>query len=268
MMTKMNLTKHVEDLNIESGGTYRGTCPVCRGSNTFTVFNDSGRFIYNCYKLACRIKSAVNIGLTAKDIQMQMRKRGKQDVVREEIPTMEIPQYVVQPTPEMKDFHGFLNKWKVPAYGLMYDVKDSRCVFPIYKKGRIIDAIGRSLKGKMPKWYRYTGQAPAYFAGSGKTLLIVEDVLSAIIAAQEIQDVTSMAILGTSLNAKHMEYIGAYSRVLVALDPDALNKTIQYRREIALWTGLPTIAICLEDDPKYRRTNDIETIKNKCLHSK
>ena len=144
---KTNLTKHVEGLNIESGGTYRGACPVCRGSNTFTVFNDSGRFIYNCYKLACRIKGAVNIGLTAQEIQVQLRKRGKQDVVREEIPTMEIPQYVVQPTPEMKDFHGFLNKWKVPAYGLLYDVKDSRCVFPIYKKGRIIDAIGRSLKG-------------------------------------------------------------------------------------------------------------------------
>ena len=65
----------------------------------------------------------------------------------------------------------------------MYDVKDERVVFPIKYKGRIVDAVGRAVgKKQHPKWYRYTGEADYYMHGNGKILLIVEDVLSAIIA--------------------------------------------------------------------------------------
>ena len=90
----------------------------------------------------------------------------------------------------------------------MYDVKDERVVFPIKHDGRIIDAVGRAVgKKQHPKWYRYTGEADYYTTGNGKILLIVEDVVSAIIATQELPYITAMAILGTSLSPKHMEKI-------------------------------------------------------------
>ena len=97
--------------------------------------------------------------------------------------------------------------------------------------------------------------------GEGKKLLIVEDVISAIVAWQEFPDITAMAILGTQLTDKHMEKIQEYNRIIVALDPDEADKTIKYKQEIESWTGLPTVALRRDDDIKYRVENDLEKLK-------
>jgi len=47
---------------------------------------------------------------------------------------------------------------------------------------------------------------------------------------------------------------------VIALDPDALSKTIEYRREIELWTGNKTVALSLSDDIKYRMPEDMEKL--------
>ena len=70
-----------------------------------------------------------------------------------------------------------------------------------------------------------------------------------------------MAILGTQLTDKHMEKIGEYDRVVIALDPDAIDKTIKYRSEIQAWTGLRTMAYMLNDDVKYRVEDDMEKLE-------
>ena len=54
--------------------------------------------------------------------------------------------------------------------------------------------------------------------------------------------------------------IGEYDRAIIALDPDAVGKTIEYRREIQLWTGKTTMAISLADDIKYRMPEDMEKL--------
>jgi hypothetical protein len=61
----------------------------------------------------------------------------------------------------------------------------------------MIDAIGRAVGAtQTPKWYRYTGAADYYTVGVGSTIVIVEDVISALVAYQELPDVSCMAILG------------------------------------------------------------------------
>jgi hypothetical protein len=144
----------------------------------------------------------------------------------------------------------------------MYDLVQQRVVFPIRHKGRIIDAVGRAVGiRQQPKWYRYTGKAGYYTCGTGSTALIVEDVVSAIVAVQEVPNITAIAILGTSLTPKHMEKISEYDNIIIALDPDAVYKTIEYRREIELWTGINTTAMNVSDDIKYRRPEDITELK-------
>ena len=174
---------------------------------------------------------------------------------------MEIPEYVVHPSAEHDKFHKFVGRWGIQTTRLLYDVKDERVVFPIHYKGRIIDANGRAVGGKSPKWYRYTGNADYYISGQGTTLLVVEDCVSAIVANQELPNVTAMAILGTSLTANHMAKIGEYDRVIVALDPDAAHKTLQFSREIGLWTGAKSTAFRLDDDIKYKLSGDLERLK-------
>jgi hypothetical protein len=129
----------------------------------------------------------------------------------------------------------------------------------------MIDAIGRAVgSNQNPKWYRYTGAANYYTIGTGGIMLVVEDIVSAMVAYQEFPNVTCMAILGTSMNTKHFDKIGEYDKAVIALDPDAVAKTIEYRREIQLWTGKQTTALSLSDDVKYRMPEDIEKLQEIC----
>ena len=70
-----------------------------------------------------------------------------------------------------------------------------------------------------------------------------------------------MALLGTALTDRHKGKIGEFNRVIVALDPDAVPKTLSFTREIVSWTGLPTSALRLDDDIKEELPSDIEKLK-------
>ena len=174
------------------------------------------------------------------------------------------PEYVVQPSAEHTLINRYITRWGLEHVGLMYDVKDKRAVFPIAHKGRVIDAAGRALDGAVPKWYRYTGAASVYKFVVGVpngVVVIVEDVISAIVAAKHVPGLTGLAILGTSMNGNTMKHIDGYYKVLVALDPDASYKTLQYKKEIQSWTGLETIAMRLDDDIKYKLPSDMEKLE-------
>ena len=93
------------------------------------------------------------------------------------------------------------------------------------------------------------------------TVILVEDVISAITVAKVRPNVTGMAVLGTNINAAHMEYLQDYTKIIVALDPDATHKSIEYRKEIQSWTGIDTMAMMLQDDIKYKTEEDLLKLK-------
>jgi len=256
----MSIRRYVETVEIKDGESRRMNCPSCFAKNTFTITKEMGQIKYNCYKLDCSVKGIYNGEMTAIEVKHLLNRQDHLEKAKD-AETMEIPEYLVQPSAEHDKFHRFVRRWGIASRGLLYDVKDQRVVFPIHYKGRIIDANGRAVGGKIPKWYRYTGKADYYLVGSGNTLLVVEDCVSAIVAQQELPSVTAMAILGTSLTSNHMSKIGEYSRVIVALDPDAAHKTLQFKREIDLWTGAKAKAFRLDDDIKYRLDGDLDRLK-------
>lgn len=247
--------KYIEDLDLGEGDTVRGDCPDCGGKNTFTANKSGGAVLYNCYKLGCKISGVHTVGMTAADIQARMQEV-EQDKPKPKVEIMELPEYVVR---SGSGLDAFRDKWDLWDQGLMYDLKDRRAVFPIFINNVLIDAVGRALAGAEPKWLRYTGKANYFIGGTGKTVVVVEDVISAITVAK--LGFTGMAILGTSLSVAHMEQLGNYSQVIVALDPDAAHKTLRFRQEIEAWTGTSTIALRLDDDIKYRVESDIEQLK-------
>lgn len=53
-LQNINMDIHNIDLNI--GETQRTNCPHCGGYNTFTITNDDGNLIWNCYKLSCNVR--------------------------------------------------------------------------------------------------------------------------------------------------------------------------------------------------------------------
>ena len=66
------------------------------------------------------------------------------------------------------------------------------------------------------------------------------------------------------MTPRHMEKVAEYRKAVIALDPDAMAKTILYRREIDLWTGIPTVAMNLRDDIKYKVTEDLTKLEEVC----
>ena len=251
---------HASDMTTH--GNYRGDCPVCGGRKTFTATIDTGTLKYNCYKLGCDVGGVFDTDMTASEIKAHMSP--KPEYIRPEKETMVIPAQLVDPTAEHELFKRFVYRWGIfKETNLMYDVAQERVVFPIHYKGRMIDAVGRAVgQRKHPKWYRYTGAADYFTKGAGKQVVLVEDVISAIIVNQILPHVTGMAILGTSLTAHHMEKIQDFDQIVVALDPDAMGKTIEYRREIELWTGKKVTALKLIDDIKYRQYQDMEKLRD------
>lgn len=265
---KTNIRQFVNDLGLKESERHRGDCPECRGRNTFTATNNMGDIKYNCFKLGCTVGGIYGTDMTAAEIHRYREQQQQQRAytnIKKEKETMEIPEYVVTPKASHTKHQRYIRRWGIALGDVMYDVKDERVVFPIKHGGRIVDAVGRAVgKKQNPKWYRYTGEADYYTIGTGSTLLIVEDVVSAVIAVQEMPYITAMAILGTSMNPKHFEKIGEYDKVIIALDPDAIGKTVEYRREIELWTGRKTTAMNLQDDIKYKMEEDIEKLKELC----
>jgi hypothetical protein len=260
MTNWMQHRQYAEDVTSASNPFHRGNCPFCGGRGTFTASRDTGTIRYNCYKLGCSVGGEFITDMSAREVMMKLRPAQKEE--RREPDTMVIPEYVVDPLPEHDLYHKFVAHWGIQGCRLLYDIKDRRAVFPIYYKGRMIDATGRALDGAIPKWYRYTGVADYYTLGDNDTaLLIVEDTLSAIIAHQTIPTLTTMAILGTNLSSYALQKCAEYDKVIIALDPDASSKTIEFKRQVESWTGLPTYAMRLHDDIKYRVAEDIEHLE-------
>ena len=262
----INIREFVVDLDLSEGGSVRLDCPVCSGRNTFTATKEDGLVKYNCYKLGCSlVPSAVPINLTAAEIAERLSSLKHGDL-KKTVPRFIIPEYITYPEPSQTNYHRFVSRWGLENEYLdvMYDVKDERVVFLIRDKHKVIDAIGRSLNGSVPKWLRYTGNATVFSRCMGEpngVAVIVEDVISAIIVSKVCPNVTGIAILGTNINHTHMEYLQDYTRIIVALDPDATHKSIEYRKEIQSWTGVDTMAMMLQDDIKYKTEEDILKLK-------
>jgi hypothetical protein len=250
----MQLPDHIKDL--PNGQSLRCDCPSCGGRNTFTARNIDGVIVYNCYKLGCIIKGATRVGMTAEDMQNYLRQRKETQVSTPTQPVMELPAgFVYELTaPPIKDF---IERWQLENVPLIYDSIEQRAVFPLRDaNGRMIDAVGRGLrKETQPKWKRYTGAADYYSIGSGDTAVVVEDCISAVTVYKCCKNVTAYALLGTNLSARQKVALTKHSKIVIALDPDAYAKTMEYARE------LDAHAMLIHDDFKYRHYDDIKRIK-------
>ena len=131
-------------------------------------------------------------------------------------------------------------------------------MFPVVHSGVTVDATGRSLGNRIPKWKRYGRSDLPYASGRGKTAVVVEDCVSAaIVGSSGVQ--VGVAVLGTSLATGHKRYLSQFSTAIVALDPDALPKTLQFARELRQYVDNVKI-LKIQDDLKYRNPTDFENL--------
>ena len=132
------------------------------------------------------------------------------------------------------------------AADIRYDVRMNRVVFLIREGKRVIDAAGRALDGRGPKWYRYGSSRSPFVSDAGTPIAcVVEDCAS---ACSVCSIVSGVALFGTNLLAEHIEVLKRYDRVFVALDKDATDKAITMVR--TLHSHVPTRLMVLHTDLK------------------
>ena len=249
----MNIQSIIDDLALVNGHSKRMTCPACNTKNTFTITNNMGKIIWNCYKAGCSVSGGTRTQLTADDIRKSLGSVAEETHVS----TFSKPEWFVRDDAKIRDF---CDQWELDPQdlGLLYDVKEHRVVFPVVHNGVTVDATGRSLGKRIPKWKRYGKSDLPYASGRGKTAVVVEDCVSAAIVGDGGVYV-GVAVLGTSLSNGHKKYLSQFSTAIIALDPDALPKTLQFARELRQYVDTIKI-LYLRDDLKYRNPTDFENL--------
>lgn len=249
----MNIHNIISDLSLVNGETKRMTCPVCNTKNTFTVTNNMGSIMWNCYKASCTVSGGTRTTLSADDIRKSLGSVAEETHTA----TFSKPDWFVRDNKKLKPF---CDEWAIDPQdlGLLYDVKEHRVVFPVVHNNVMVDATGRSLGKRLPKWKRYGKSHLPYAHGCGKTAVVVEDCVSAAIVGDGGVYV-GVAVLGTSLSSGHKKYLSQFSTAIIALDPDALPKTLQFARDLRQHVDTVKI-LYLRDDLKYRNPTDFENL--------
>lgn len=245
-----NVYQYINDLEVRNGETKRLNCPMCNSYKTFTVTNNMGSLLWNCYKASCNARGNSRVRMTVEEIR-------NINSVSQVGTSFELPDYIV---PRNKDIQSWCDTWGLDAdaMDLRYDVKENRVVFPIKDNGRIVDATGRSMYRRLPKWKRYGSSDLPFSFGCGNIAVVVEDCVSAGVLNNDVY--VGVAVLGTSLSDSHKLFLSQFSTAIIALDPDALPKSFSFAKELR--SHVKDIKILkLKDDLKYRRAEDINNLK-------
>lgn len=271
----MSVREYVKQLNIRSGETHRGMCPVCGGPNTFTATNVNGNIKYNCYKASCDVAGTAYKGASLDDLRRTIESsRRESGMVHEgNIPivdfTMPDSFIGVDRNDSAMAFMARYNLANLHSSGRIrcfYDCKLHRFVLLISEPltGVTVDAVGRALEpGVKPKWLRYGKQSnamlyvppastlPATFFKNVDTagcVVLVEDAISACVVSDIIG---SIALLGTNVPQSLLSVLRGLGtkRVIIALDPDAAAKSIDIQRELCYY--FDTKVWLIKDDLKY-----------------
>jgi len=248
-----NIYNTISDMDIPNGSTKRMDCPNCGGYKTFTVTNNMGSLVWNCYKVSCTLKGGTRVHLSVDDIRSGFS--GAEKFAEE---AFELPSYIV-PHRKTNDVLQFCCSYQLDPNELdvLYDVKEDRVVFPISHNGKLVDATGRALGKRLPKWKRYGKSGLPFSHGCGKVAVVVEDCVSAAVVGGK--SFVGVAILGTSLQESHKGYLSQFSTAVIALDPDALPKTMVMAKELRGHVNDVRV-LRLTDDLKYRNPEDMEKL--------
>ncbi len=251
------LCGYVESLDFPALTRYRSDCPVCGKKNTFSVTDDGMQRLWYCFHADCNVSGRTGITLTKEHAARTLR--GSQALAPPPSRisnTYEVPDTFVSLS---RSLDAELYVKRVQAYDaylsgradIRYDFKRNRAVFLVKDGNKVVDAAGRSIDGRSPKWYRYGDSKRPFTCGVYTCAIVVEDCASACAVSNTA---TGVALLGTNLLSEHVDVLKQYDRVFVALDKDATDKAITMVR--ALHTHVPTKLMVLRTDLKNMQKDE------------
>jgi len=234
----MNTREYAESLGLHNGQSKRMDCPECGHRNTFSVSNDNGQLLWNCFHADCAVKGRTDRRITRANAQSILSKNTQPT---EQTVPFEKPKSWTRQIPEIGQTYVDYVNTSGRYDDIYFDVLKSRLVYAIHdKEGNLVDGAGRAMIGQRPKWYRYGNYRGGFRIGTSDIAFVVEDIPSAI----SISDwVTGYALLGTSLRDEHMQDLAKFRRVVVALDKDATDKSLTMMRTLSSFTNASMLVL-------------------------
>jgi len=246
----MNWIKnYVGNLHIVHNGRYRGDCPLCGRINTFSVTDTGFERLWYCFHADCHTKGSTGVQLTKENSKVAFKEKITSTEINSEF---EIPNTFVSLSrnKQAEDYVKKVGSYEAYLSGLTdirYDLQQDRVVYLVksISNGRVVDATGRALTNRKPKWRRYGDNKSPFVCGTTDNVFVVEDCPSACSVSGLT---TGLALMGTTLLDEHIEVIRNYKKVYIALDKDATGKAILLMRKLRNY--VPTKLIVLNKDLK------------------
>jgi hypothetical protein len=239
-------------------------CPACQGGpdslKTLSVTNKGGVLVWYCHRASCGFKgrSASKWGFTPTERTKMPALRGivGRTYVRNAVALPDAIKQQLQDKWCITDQH--IAKW-----GLGWDYKERKVVLPtLTLAGDNTGCVLRVMDDRQPKAKTHTedGVMSWYASRASKAIIIVEDIFSAIRAADYM---TSVALLSTHLNDERITSIKAakLSPVYLALDKDAYAKSIKYTTEFRSRLRLQPLS--LDKDLKDHTKEELDEFFNR-----
>ena len=226
------LKSYVEGLDIVSNTKYRSDCPVCGKRNTFSVTDNGLQRLWYCFHADSNVSGRTGVTLsrdTSKDI---FTPKQQPLSITNRFSEFEMPDTFVSVGRSI-DAELYLRRvgaydaYLAGAVDLRYDVRMNRVVFLIRDGKKVVDAAGRSLDARTPKWYRYGNSKHPFICGRASSAILVEDCASACAVSKPT---VGVALMGTNLLTEHIETLRKFQTIYVALDKDATDKAVDMVR--------------------------------------
>jgi DNA primase len=200
---------------------------------------------YRCFKLSCNlVPNSVPDTLSAEELRARLERIMNRDLSKTDTKFAIPPHFVLGLTneaciDELIKLHS-ISAYRDNLFKCAYDPKEDRLVIFVQDAtGEIVGAVGRKLsyvKGE-PRTRNYMdSRAIPFKAGSGRTLVLTEDVFSAI-ACTRHKEFTGEALLGTDFTNDYIEDLLKYEQVLICLDPDAKIKALTLKRLLTFYVS-------------------------------
>jgi len=168
----------------------------------------------------------------------------------------------------------YLSADEIHKYGISYSDESKRIILPIMHDGNIVGAQGRAI---------FTGQNPKYltqfvdsdwkykfssYSSNNHILVLTEDILSAIIIREVVEEsLDTVALLTSNIREDLIEYVihKNYRKVLIFLDND--NHTVRkHQRSISTRLNpiCSQVTIVKQKDPKNMNRMDLKKELTRC----
>ena len=219
-------------------------CPACvggpTGERTLSVTCREGRLLWICYRASCGFKGAT--GTSGSQVQGTKTESGSTRGAAGRWIARESESL----DPSRREV--LLGRYQIGGEAISkhsLGQYEGRVVLPVHSaQGEPLGCTLRSLEGAFPKSISHVEQGVIawYTNRTTRTLIIVEDQLSAIRASDYVN---SVALLGTNLNQERATEIreAGLRPAYLALDKDAWELSVRYAKQYRTYLGLQLLRL-------------------------